>query len=161
GSQTIFIGMTATLGGSPTGPAGSKYSWTPNASLNDSIIANPIASPTVTTKYTVTVTTPSGCSSTDTVTIFVAPEFVPPDGFTPNGDGINDTWVLPVGQFPDMSVEIYNRWGERLYHSIGYKIPWDGTYMHEALPVGTYYYVINLNDPRFPKAYTGPVTIMR
>jgi len=63
--------------------------------------------------------------------------------------------------FPNATVEVYNRWGEELFYSAGYKTPWDGTYTNKPLPVGTYYYIIDLHDPRFPKAYTGPVTIMR
>ncbi len=161
-AQTIFTGLALTLGGSPTSSAGSTYIWRPSAGMNDSTSSNPVTTPTVTTVFTVIVTNAFGCVATDTVSVFVIPQFVPPDGFTPNGDGINDVWTLSqLANFPNASVEIFNRWGERIYHSVGYKIPWDGTYMHEQLPVGTYYYVVNLNDPRFPKAYTGPVTIMR
>jgi len=162
-SQTIFLfSTTATLGGSPTGPPGSTYLWVPSTGLNDSALANPVASPSVTTTYTVTVTNSFGCSATDTVTIFVLPQFIIPGGFTPNGDGINDYFTINnIDLFPNVTVEIFNRWGEQLFYSTGYKTPWDGNYNGKPLPVGTYYYVINLNDPRFPKAYTGPVTIMR
>ena len=161
-SQTIFTGLALTLGGSPTSSAGSTYIWRPSAGMNDSTSSNPVITPTVSTVFTVLVTNAFGCVATDTVSIFVIPQFIPPDGFTPNGDGINDVWTLSqLANFPNASVEVFNRWGERVYHSVGYKIPWDGTYMHEPLPVGTYYYVVNLNDPRFPTAYTGPVTIMR
>jgi gliding motility-associated-like protein len=161
-AQTIFTSASATLGGSPTSAAGSTYLWQPSAGMKDSTVSNPVVSATVTSVYTVTVTSPFGCVATDTVSLFVIPQFIPPDGFTPNGDGINDVWTLSeLANFPNATVEIFNRWGERIYHSDGYKIPWDGTYMHEQLPVGTYYYIINLHDPRFPQAYTGPVTIMR
>jgi len=162
-AQSIFLlTTTANIGGSPTGPPGSTYSWKPSAGLNDSTAANPVASPTVTTTYTVTVTNSFGCSATDTVTVFVLPQFVIPGGFTPNGDGINDVWTINnIDLFPNVVVEVYNRWGEQLFYSNGYKTPWDGNYKGAPLPVGTYYYVINLNDSRFPNAYTGPVTIMR
>ncbi|HTB06042.1 MAG TPA: gliding motility-associated C-terminal domain-containing protein, partial [Bacteroidia bacterium] len=161
-TQTIFEGLSATIGGSPTGPAGSTYLWQPSSSLNDSTSADPIATPTTTTTYTVLVTTSTGCTAIDTVTVIVLPQLVIPDGFTPNGDGTNDVWNLRnVSEFPGIVVEVFNRWGEQLFRSAGYKTPWDGTYDGKPLPVGTYYYVINLNDPRFPKAYTGPVTIMR
>ncbi len=161
-AQSIFTGGNATLGGSPTAPAGSTYLWQPSAGMKDSTVSNPVITPTVTAVYTVTVTSPFGCKATDTISLFVIPQFIPPDGFTPNGDGINDVWELnQLANFPGASVEVFNRWGERVFHSVGYKLPWDGTYMREPVPVGTYYYVINLNDPRFPNAYTGPVTIMR
>ncbi len=161
GSQSIFLSGSATLGGNPTSGAGSTYLWQPFTAISDSSSSNPVVTPTVTTTYTVTVTSPFGCITIDTVTVNVLPKFIPPGGFTPNGDGINDYWNLNVGKFPNVSVEVFNRWGERIFHSIGYKIPWDGTYDHEPVPVGTYYYVINLNDPLFPNAITGPVTIMR
>jgi len=63
--------------------------------------------------------------------------------------------------FPDCLVEVYSRWGELLFQSNGYKVPWDGRYNGGLVPVGTYYYVIELNDPRFPEPYTGPLTIIR
>ncbi len=160
--QTILGNGTVTIGGSPTGPGGSSYFWSPNGTLNDSILSNPSATPSVTTIYTVTVKNSAGCLATDTVTIFVLPGVTVPTGFTPNADGTNDTWVLNfASEFPNIVVEIYNRWGEMLFHSDGYYTPWDGTYNGKPLPVGTYYYIIKLNDPRFPNAQTGPVTIMR
>ena len=75
---------------------------------------------------------------------------------------MNDIWELDIAfLFPNLEVEIYSRWGELLYQNDGYTIPWDGTYEGEPLPVGTYYYVIELNDVLFPEALTGPVTIIR
>jgi len=92
----------------------------------------------------------------------VVPQIVVPDGFSPNGDGQNDYWNIGfVNDFPGVVVEVYNRWGELLFRSVGYKNPWDGTYQGKPVPVGTYYYIINLHDPRFTQAYTGPVTILR
>ena len=90
------------------------------------------------------------------------PDVVFPSGFTPNGDGYNEYWQIDfVDKFPQMEVEIYNRWGEMLFESVGYGTPWDGRYNGGYVPVGTYYYVIKLNDPLFPDAYTGPLTVIR
>jgi gliding motility-associated-like protein len=70
-----------------------------------------------------------------------------PNTFTPNGDGINDVWnINNIQKFPNCTVNIYNRYGEKMYSSIGYSIPWDGTYKGSALPVGTYYYLIDLKN---------------
>jgi len=63
--------------------------------------------------------------------------------------------------FPNVEVEIYNRWGEMLFRSVGYTTPWDGRYSGGPVPVGTYYYIIKLNDPEYPDAYTGPLTVIR
>jgi gliding motility-associated-like protein len=67
-----------------------------------------------------------------------------PNAFTPNGDGINDNWDLKyIEYYPNCTVDIYNRYGEKLYSSIGYATPWNGKYKGEDLPAGTYYYIIN------------------
>ncbi len=160
--QIIYGTGTVTLGGTPTNPSGTSVVWEPNSTLNDSLFANPAATPTVTTVYTVMVSNAGGCKASDTVTVFILPGINPPSGFTPNGDGTNDYWVLPfAGDFPNIEVEVYNRWGELLFQSNGYNTPWDGQYSGKPVPIGTYYFIINLNDSRFPKALTGSVTIMR
>lgn len=83
-----------------------------------------------------------------------------PNSFTPNGDGINDQWVITLlANFPGCTVEVFGRNGGTVYHSVGYGIPWDGTYNGTNLPTGTYYYVINLHDGKKPVA--GHVTIIR
>jgi gliding motility-associated-like protein len=71
--QSICIGQSTAIGGSPTGPAGATYSWTPSATLNNASIANPTATPVVTTTYTVTVTDLNGCTDTDQITVTVNP----------------------------------------------------------------------------------------
>ncbi|HTL81103.1 MAG TPA: gliding motility-associated C-terminal domain-containing protein [Bacteroidia bacterium] len=160
--QEIITGMSATLGGSPTGPVGSTYFWTPNSDLGSSTQANPTATPAATTSYIVYVTDASGCVGSDTCIVTVVPSIKFPNGFTPNDDGVNDTWVIDnIQLFTHCRVEVYNRWGELLFGSDGYTTPWDGRYKNQDLPVGTYYYIIKLNDPLFPEVYTGPLTIMR
>ncbi len=159
-SMPLF--STSPIGGSPTGPSGSTYTWTPNFALDNPSNANPVTGTTVTTIFTVTVTDVNGCMGSDTVTVFVFPEIKIPNGFSPNADGKNDTWMIDlVYLFPDCEVEVYNRWGEQLFYSKGYAIPWNGQYKGKDLPVGTYYYIINLNHPAYPDAYTGPLTIFR
>jgi len=161
-SVTIFPGSNTTIGGSPTGTTGSSYLWNPNPDLDNSTVANPVATPTVTTTYTVTVTSIDGCIASDTVTVIVIPEIIILSGITPNGDGVNDEWIIPnIERFPNCMVEVYNRWGELLFQSPGYTERWKGVFKGKPLPVGTYYYVITLNDPLYPDPYTGPITIMR
>ncbi|MBI3509535.1 MAG: gliding motility-associated C-terminal domain-containing protein [Bacteroidetes bacterium] len=158
----IITGMTTTLGGNPTGPNGTTFIWSPTTDLGNSTSSNPVASPQTTTTYVVYVTDANGCIGSDTVVVTVVPEINFPNGFTPNNDGINDVWVIDnIQLFPHCRVEVYNRWGELLFGSDGYNIPWDGKYKGQDLPVGTYYYIIKLNDPMFPQVYTGPITIMR
>ena len=83
-----------------------------------------------------------------------------PTAFTPNGDGVNDTWNIKyLDQYPNATVEVFNRYGERVYFSNKYPVPWDGTYKGANLPAGTYYYIINPNSGR--KALSGYVAIIR
>ena len=161
---TIVLGASTPIGGSPTtGMAGATIHWTPTpGALDNSTISNPTATPNTTTTYTVTVTSPQGCSASDSMIVTVRPTIVFPDGISPNGDGANDEWIIDgIELFPNCTVEVYNRWGELLFQSLGYKEHWKGLYKNQPLPVGTYYYIIDLKDPLFPKAYTGPITIMR
>ena len=155
--ENIFEGQSTVL--NATG--GSTYSWSPTTGLSDSTIFNPSASPEVTTTYYVTGTSPNGCIAIDSVTITVLPTINFPDGISPNGDGKNDVWIIDfIEEYPDNVVEIYNRWGELLFHADGYKQDWDGTYEGKELPIGTYYYIIDLNDESV-KPFTGPLTILR
>jgi gliding motility-associated-like protein len=157
----VVYGSKVVLGGSPTGPAGSTYSWQPTKGFIDATYANPEMKGTTTTLYHVMVTN-DGCTTTDSVLVSVMQKFAPPGGFTPNGDGINDTWIIDFLDFyPNNLVEIFNRWGELVFQSPGYTQKWDGTFNNKPLPVGTYYYIINLNVPEYPDPYTGPVSIVR
>lgn len=154
---SIFDGGSTQLGAT----GGSSYVWSPGSTLSDSTVWNPVASPTVTTTYYVIGTSPNGCIAIDSVTVTVLPDIKFPDGITPNGDGKNDVWIIDfIEQFPNNVVEIYNRWGELLFHADGYQQDWDGTYNGKELPIGTYYYVIELNEEGIDP-YTGPLTILR
>ncbi|MES2591268.1 MAG: Ig-like domain-containing protein [Bacteroidota bacterium] len=159
---SILLSASAVIGGNPTGPVGSTYSWTAVTGLDNSTIANPVATPTETTTYTVTVTSAQGCIASDMITVTVVANITFANGISPNGDGTNEEWIIDkIDLFPNCVVEIYNRWGELLFQSQGYTETWKGMYKGELLPVGTYYYIINLNDPLFPDAFTGPITILR
>lgn len=159
---SIPIFSSASIGGNPTCATGTTFSWTPVGTLDNPSATNPTSGTTVTTIYTVTVVDGNGCLNSDTVTVFVYPEIKIPNGFSPNGDGKNDVWQIDfIYQFPDCEVEVYNRWGERLFYSKGYSVPFNGQYKGKDLPVGTYYYIINLNHPAYPDAYTSPLTIFR
>ncbi len=140
---------------------GWEYEWAPSATLNNPNVTNPVATPEETTLYYVTVTDENGCNNVDSIVVTVVPGIKFPDGISPNGDGINDFWIIDnIELFQDAIVEIYNRWGQMLWQSApGYPIPWDGRYKGEDLPVGTYYYVIRSDN--FEQPFTGPITIVR
>lgn len=156
----ILSGTTVQLEAAGAGTNGT-YSWSPSDGLDNANIYNPIASPTITTIYFVTGTDENGCSAVDSLTIEVSPGIVFPDGITPNDDGINDTWIIDfINNFPEAVVMVYNRWGQELFYSKGYGTAWDGRYKGKDLPVGTYYYVIDLHNGT-TEPYTGPITIAR
>ncbi|MBL7730739.1 MAG: gliding motility-associated C-terminal domain-containing protein [Chitinophagaceae bacterium] len=127
-----------------TGSVGS-YLWTPSTGLNSANILNPNATPATTTTYTLTVTNPQGCIATDDVQITVIPYCIKPmEAFTPNGDGINDLWLITNGNcLVSAKAQVFNRYGSKVFESNDYKNNWNGTYEGKPLPDGTYYYVIS------------------
>lgn len=82
-----------------------------------------------------------------------------PNAISPNGDGNNDVWKLNFIDLvnPNAEVIVINRWGQTLYHSYGYTDPFDGTYQGEALPEGTYFYIIKISDD---EVYEGSLLIL-
>lgn len=112
--------------------------------------------------YTVIATDALDCQS-DT-TIFVPTNDVvcitPPTVFTPQGDGVNDTWVLVnIELYPEAVISILDSWGKTVFESNGYPNPWNGDFNGKKLPYGTYYYIIKLKEDG--AVFTGPVTILR
>ena len=141
---------------------GPPYEWTPTTGLSGNGISNPIASPPSTVFYTVS-TTLNGCIYSADVFVEVIRRIEPPNTFTPNGDGFNDNWLIPgIADFPGAEVRIHDRWGQVVYSSNGYREPWDGTNNGTPVPVGTYYYHIQLNqlEGRSPP-YLGFISIVR
>ncbi|PJJ83306.1 gliding motility-associated C-terminal domain-containing protein [Mucilaginibacter auburnensis] len=83
-----------------------------------------------------------------------------PNFFTPNNDGVNDTWnITNVTDYPNLTVRVFNRIGAEVYHSRGYSSAFTGKLNNKDLPVGTYYYLIDLGAGCAP--LKGPLTILR
>jgi gliding motility-associated-like protein len=152
-SDTIISGRSASI----TASGGTTYSWTPESGLNCATCPDPVASPTVTTTYSVTVTGKGGCSSSDTTTVYViSSNLVIPNVISPNGDGINDDFAIKnLSYFPGSKLTIYDRWGIAIYESDNYKNDWNGN----GAPDGTYYYTLNATDQG--KIYHGFLTLIR
>jgi gliding motility-associated-like protein len=131
------------------------WTWNNGENTNNSFYQSPLLS----TWYTLTVDS-SGCSGIDSIYVIVG--VTPYDAITPNGDGMNDVWeIIDIRSYPNANVKVFNRWGEVIHQCSGgfNYIAWDGTYNSELLPVGTYYYVVDLNNGDEP--LTGPITIIR
>lgn len=111
--------------------------------------------------YSFTVKDARNCLLKDTLTVFSqSHECINiPNAFTPNNDGDNDYWILRGHQnYPDIHIKIFNRWGLLVYESKGYDVPWDGKRNGKLVPVGTYYYIIDLGNNTPP--LKGDVTIL-
>lgn len=154
-----FIDGTVRVNATVTEP-GLRFKWSPSKGLNRDDILNPVITADDDRVYTLTVTSPLNCDETVFVNLHVLREIIPPNAFSPNNDGVNDIWKLNyLESYPNSTVEIFNRYGEKVFFSQGYSIPFDGNYKGKPLPVGTYYYLINPKNGR--KTITGPVTLIR
>ena len=77
----------------------------------------------------------------------------PAEAFTPNGDGVNDTWIIPgIDNYPNAKVTVYNRWGHEVFTALGYQNNWNGNNRTNSskLPAGSYLYVINYGNGQAP-----------
>ncbi len=92
----------------------------------------------------------------DTINIDVENcDIIPPNIFTPNGDGANDNLVFfGLENFPQTTLFIYNRWGNKIYESTNYQNDWNGSGVSD----GTYYYLLTKSDKT---SLTGFITIIR
>ena len=135
-----------------------NYTWTWNlGTINEKSI---VISPENTSWYYINVEDSDGCLGYDSIYVIVGVK--PYEAITPNNDGFNDTWIpLDIESYEKSLVQVFNRWGGLVFESIGgtsYQ-PWDGTNEGAELPIGTYYYIIDLNTGDEPQ--TGPITIIR
>ena len=145
----MFEGDTLMLQGSVIGDPLDFY-WLPNQWMNDAKLLMPIVSPTDNIRYTLYATSKLGCPiQQDEVQISVYKKLRIPNSFSPNGDGIHDRWVIENGNtYPNGSVSVFSRDGRLVYTAKATAVNWDGTLQHKILPVGTYYYVIDLGINR-------------
>ena len=123
-----------------------NYVWTPPYRLSNDTISNPLAYPLQSTSYVVTGFGENGCFDVDTVVLLVTHfhNLFVPNVFSPNGDGFNEFfWFHHRGIKEILAVDIYNRWGEKVYSLDAARgEPWDGT--HNGVPqgIGVFVYVI-------------------
>ncbi len=124
------------------------YRWTPPTGLSDTASQNPVASPTVSTNYTVNVMDSSGCTNMQSVKVYVnyglnTSAHQVPDAFTPNGDGLNDCFGLKTwGSLEQLDFSIYNRWGQVVFHTANETDCWDGKLNGIQQQTGAFVYII-------------------
>jgi gliding motility-associated-like protein len=159
----INPGNSITLSASLSQSSNYYITWLPGSTLNDSTTLNPLASPANPTLYTIRVTDKSAnCTAIDQVFLNVVSKLAVPNAFSPNGDGINDQWLLAgIELYPKATVSIYTRYGQRIFEKQNYhQHPWDGTSNQKLLPVGSYAYIIQLNNAA-KEVLAGTVLLLR
>lgn len=123
------------------------YTWTPGTGLDNSAIATPVASPNISTTYTVVGKDQNGCTNSDTITVNVDYNkdtfYGVPNSFTPNGDGLNDCFGIKYwGQVDQLEFSIYNRFGQKVFYTNNPSACWDGTFKGKLQNPGAFVYVI-------------------
>ena len=156
----VLEGGQVMIRATATGATGLQYAWTPATYLNNDTTLQPLTTPLADIEYTLTVTGDGGCEAFDVVKVKVLKGLEIPNVFSPNGDGINDTWsILYLDTYPGSTVQVFDRYGREAFSSRGYPKAWDGRKNGTELPAGVYYYVIDPKNGRKP--YTGSLTILR
>ena len=143
---------------------GINYSWTPSTGLDDINISNPIATPSQTTTYTVSISDGAGCTSFRQVTITVLKDnaiFIP-NTFSPNGDGKNDYLFVRGNNLSNIRLIVFDRWGEKIFETTNSLIGWDGTYKGEIVDPGVFTYVITISySDKRSVSQSGTITLVR
>ena len=144
------------VGGSNVG-----FIWSPVSFLNNPLLVQPIATPVNDIRYTLVVVSKDGCGiATDDVFVKVYNDIYVPTAFSPNKDGLNDTWrIESLVAVPDARVLVYNRFGKIIFETTGNSKEWDGMYKGQSLPTGAYVYMIDLKNGR--PILKGTVTLVR
>lgn len=139
-----------------------NFSWSPNLFISNVQELQPLVSPIENTRYILMGISGNGCGNfSDTTNITVFKKVIIPNAFSPNGDGVNDNWkITALTTYKNYELSVYNRFGNLVYTTKNYLLPWDGSYLGKPLPVGTYYYLINL-DNKAVGSLKGYVVILR
>lgn len=144
--DTIYLGNNVQL--IATQQIGYTYTWAANSTLSSDSIYNPTATPQATTTYYLTITDALGCTTIDSIVIYVSnarcdePNVFIPNAFTPDGDGYNDVLYIEGAAITDVNMIIYNRWGKQVFKSDVKTVGWDGTFKGKACPPDVYGYYI-------------------
>jgi gliding motility-associated-like protein len=127
------------------------YNWSPNQTLTNGHVFNPIARPLQTTTYTVEVTDEeTGCRDSEQVTVNVKesvceePYLYIPNAFTPNKDGVNDVLYVRGENIDEVYMTIYNRWGEKVFETESLNEGWDGTFNGKTVSGDVYGYYLKI-----------------
>ncbi len=138
---------TVDLSATFTHAPGTTYTYYTDAALNAQLINYQYVG-TNGTYYVKATSNISGCSSSAPVIVKIGPPPPPvvkaPNTFTPNGDGINDYFIVSIVGFASFkSLKVFNRYGQMVFQTTSQNVPWDGTLNGKPLPSGTYYWLFD------------------
>jgi gliding motility-associated-like protein len=159
--QTIYPQQAYTL--SPETNC-TSFSWFPPAGLSNSYIPDPAAMPSVTTKYILSGTTENGCTTSDSITLFVSDYSVlaVPNAFTPGNGPDNMFLIIKQGAATLNYFRIYNRWGQQVFETTNINEGWNGTFNGTPQPFGVYVYDIEaVTSDGHTFKQQGNVTLLR
>ncbi len=160
-SATIYPGQTYQM--NPSGN-GLYFTWFPPTGLSNTAISNPIAEPTVDTRYHVLAATEYGCIATDSIDIYVSYE-TPiniANAFSPGSQPNPEIKVQYIGNATLKSFIIYNRWGAKVFETSDISKGWDGRFNGEPQPMGVYIYTVEaVSSTGRPFVKQGNITLIR
>lgn len=147
-------------------PNGYTYVWTPPLTLDDPNLQDPLATPTSTTTYTVSILENPCRTATVTIEVVDALCFDPyifiPNAFTPNGDGENDLLYVRGVSITEMLFRVYNRWGEKVWETTNPNQGWDGTFQGRECDPAVFDYYLEATCPGGQEYFKkGNVTLIR
>lgn len=159
-NQTIYPGESY-----PMDPDGNcmYFAWLPPVGLSATNISNPIAQPTVNTRYYATGQTEHGCTAVDSIDIIVSNTVLDmPNAFSPGSGSNNELKIIKRGIATLKYLRIFNRWGNLVFETTDIEQGWDGRLNGEIQPMGVYIYTIEAQtiDGR-PFVKQGNVTLIR
>ena len=156
----LLLGSTTQLNGT-VGGTNVSYTWSPDLFIDDVSTLQPVVNPQADQTYILEVSSNEGCGSVvDSVKVKVFKGIYVPNAFSPNGDGLNDYWNIPgLNVFTDYEILVFNRYGQKVYHSKTITKPWDGRIKGKEQPTGIYPYIIHIRETG--TKLTGWVMIVR
>jgi gliding motility-associated-like protein len=158
----LKLGDAKIINATISNPANYNFVWTPSIELNNATILNPLTSSSTERTYKIkAIDKVNGCVGVDSVLVSPYSKIFIPNAFSPNEDGKNDKWIIPaLDAYPNCTVVIYNRYGQKIFESFGYKIAWDGIFKGKQQPAGAYAYFINTGDDTIG-TFKGTVLLIR
>lgn len=148
GPDKVIIQGNPTVLNGTSNVTGVSVLWKPNFNITSVTDLTPLVNPVISITYTLTLTSDYGCgTSEDSVFIKVFSKLFIPNAFSPNRDGLNDTWKIePLEAYPSAVLKVFNRYGQMIFSNNGISKQWDGKYKGTLQPVGAYPYTIDLRN---------------